>query len=149
MNRSIDRYFGLFLLAVAAVFGSVGWGIKAPFSYDPLGPRPFPLLLAGVLAVVALWIVFKPQEVKLPAPAMMGRAGLLVASLIFYQMTFRYLGFIVATAITVTLIARLFKGSWLQGVAAGIGLALACYGLFNTLLEIPLPLGRIFTGHGG
>lgn len=149
MNRMADRLFGLFLLGLAAVFGGAGWGIVAPFSYDPLGPRPYPLMLAAVLAVMAVWMLLKPQEVKLPGGRVLGQAGLLIATLVLYQMTFRWLGFILSTIIAVMLIARLFKGSWLQGLLTGVGLALACYGLFNTMLEIPLPAGMIFAGNGG
>lgn len=149
MNRTADRFFGLFLLAIAALFGGLGWGIQAPFSYDPLGPRPYPLLLAGILAALALWMIVKPQQVKLPAKPVLARGGMLIAILVFYQLSFRWLGFILATALCVTLLARMFRGSWLQGLVSGFGLALACYGLFNYVLEIPLPLGVIFTGQGG
>jgi len=149
MNRAADRIFGLFLLAIAAVFGGLGWGIQAPFSYDPLGPRPYPLLLAGVLAALALWMICKPQKVKLPDHQVLARGGMLVATLVLYQLTFRGIGFILATILCVTLLARMFRGSWRQGLVTGIGLALACYGLFNYVLEIPLPPGMLFTGQGG
>jgi len=149
MNRAADRCFGLFLLAIAAVFGGLGWGIQAPFSYDPLGPRPYPLLLAGVLAVLALWMIFKPQEIRLPANQVLARGGMLIAILVFYQLSFRWLGFILATTISVALLARMFRGSWRQGLVSGLGLALACYGLFNYVLEIPLPAGVLFAGQGG
>lgn len=149
MNRAADRIFGLFLLAIAAVFGGLGWGIQAPFSYDPLGPRPYPLLLAGVLAVLALWMIFKPHEVRLPARPVLTRGGMLIATLILYQLTFRWLGFIPSTILCVALLARMFRGSWRQGLVSGVGLALACFGLFNYVLEIPLPLGAIFSGQGG
>jgi len=149
MNRAADRFFGVFLLAIAAVFGGLGWGIQAPFSYDPLGPRPYPLLLAGVLAVLALWMIFKPQEVRLPANQVLARGGMLIATLVFYQLTFRWLGFMFSTVLCVALLARMFRGSWRQGLVSGVALALACYGLFNYVLEIPLPLGTIFSGQGG
>lgn len=149
MNRAADRLFGLFLLGLAAVFGGAGWGIVAPFSYDPLGPRPYPLLLAAVLAVMAVWMLLKPQAVKLPGGRMLAQGGLLIATLVFYQMTFRWLGFILSTSITVVLVARLFRGSWLQGLLTGIGMAVVCYGLFNYVLEIPLPAGSLFAGNGG
>jgi putative tricarboxylic transport membrane protein len=149
MTRSADRLFGFFLLGLAAVFGGVGWGIVAPFSYDPLGPRPYPLLLAAVLAVMAVWMLLKPQAVKLPGGRMLAQVGLLIATLVFYQLSFRWLGFILSTSITVVLVARLFKGSWLQGLLTGVGMALVCYGLFNYVLEIPLPAGALFAGKGG
>jgi putative tricarboxylic transport membrane protein len=149
MTRTADRLFGFFLLGLAAVFGGVGWGIVAPFSYDPLGPRPYPLLLAAVLAVMAVWMLLKPQAVKLPGGRMLAQVGLLIATLVFYQLSFRWLGFILSTSITVVLVARLFKGSWLQGLLTGVGMALVCYGLFNYVLEIPLPAGALFAGKGG
>ena len=48
-----DRILGVGALALAAFMTAAGWGIEAPFAYEPVGPRAFPLLLAGIIGPVS------------------------------------------------------------------------------------------------
>ena len=48
------------LLCIGLAF--VAWGFKAPFSYDPVGPRAYPLLLLALMGTAALWLLFKPKS---------------------------------------------------------------------------------------
>ena len=61
------RLFAAVWLLVCAFLAVVAWGFQAPFSYDPVGPRAYPLLLLGLMAVAALWLLCKPSgEPTLP-----------------------------------------------------------------------------------
>src|SRR3546814_14699181 len=56
--RSLLACAGLALLA---------WGFEAPFAYDPVGPRAYPLLLLLLMACGAAWLLFKPHGEPTPA----------------------------------------------------------------------------------
>ena len=42
------RLFAAVWLLVCAFLAVVAWGFQAPFSYDPVGPRAYPLLLLSL-----------------------------------------------------------------------------------------------------
>ena len=45
-----DRIFAALWLAFCAAVGWMAWQIEAPISYEPIGPRAYPMLLAGTMA---------------------------------------------------------------------------------------------------
>ena len=49
-----DRTLGIAALALAAFMTWAGWDIEAPFAYEPVGPRAFPLLLALIIGLCGL-----------------------------------------------------------------------------------------------
>lgn len=55
-----DRILGGVCIAAAACMAWSAQGYASAFSYEPVGPRAFPLLLAGLLAAGGLWLVLKP-----------------------------------------------------------------------------------------
>ena len=53
-----DRVLGVACVVVAA---GMAWAAKdyaAPISYEPVGPRAFPLLLATLMGIGGLWLNF-------------------------------------------------------------------------------------------
>jgi len=139
-----DRLFSLVLLVVGLFYGATAQTYELPFSYDPLGPKPVPLFLAVCLVTLILALLLKPQKIDLPGATTWVRITWLTAILIFYQLTWASLGFLLSTTISLYLASRLFHCSWMQGLMTALILSVICYGLFNFLLDTPLPLGTIF-----
>jgi len=143
-----DRLFSFVLLLLGLIYGASARILTAPFSYDPLGPAPFPLFLAALLTILATLLVIHPQPIDLPRAATWKRFLWLAATLVFYQLTWLPLGFLLSTTISLYLLSRLFHCSWMQGLMTALILSVICYGVFNFLLNAPLPLGSIFS-YGG
>ena len=61
------RLFAATWLLFCAGLAVLAWGFQAPFAYDPVGPRAYPLLLLTLMAAGSLWLLVKPglREQKL------------------------------------------------------------------------------------
>ena len=59
----VDRIVAAVFLLLTLGYGYVGSGYDAQFSYEPIGPRAFPLLLAGIAAACWLWLVLRPKSI--------------------------------------------------------------------------------------
>lgn len=139
----IDRLFGVFLLLLGLFFIWGGTSLEVPFSYDPLGPKFFPIAAGGLLSLLALFVIAKPKKIDFPDLNTMVKTGLIVLLLIIYQFTFQPLGFLLSTAILVFFMSRIFKGTSLQALGSAIGVSVVVYLAFSTLLDVPLPNGII------
>jgi putative tricarboxylic transport membrane protein len=51
-----DRILGALCVLLAAAMAWAAHGYTAEISYEPVGPRAFPTLLAAVLALAGLWL---------------------------------------------------------------------------------------------
>ena len=142
-----DRIFSVVWLAFCAGVAWLAWQIDAPFSYEPIGPRAFPLLLAGAMALAAGWLVLKPdREPDWPRGTLRAKAFALFIAFLAYAMLFEWIGFPVATALMTVAVGRLFDGGWKAVAAGGIGLGIGVWYFFDKLLDVTLPLGRLWTG---
>jgi putative tricarboxylic transport membrane protein len=132
---------------------AMAWFAQAyapPFSYEPVGPRAFPRLLAGLMAVAGVWLVIKPSIVGNPFSK--GAVKLIAASVVtvfVYALLFQILGFTLATALMAVPVGMAFGGSWKQSLLGGIGLGLGLYLLFDKLLDVVLPTGILSFILGG
>ena len=142
-----DRIFaGLWLVFCAAV-AWLAWKIEAPFSYEPIGPRAYPLLVTGIMAASAAWLLLKPdREPDWPRGAARAKAAVLVVAFLAYAFLFEWLGFPLATALATVAVGRLFGGGWIAVLAGGAGLGGGLWYFFDKLLDVTLPLGRVFAG---
>lgn len=142
-----DRVLGVFALLLAALLVWQGWGLAAPFSYEPVGPRAFPLLLAGVIALCGLWLLVRGRERAEPnPPGANARIAAIVALVAGYALVFVSLGFIVATALMAAFVGRLFGGRWHQCAIGGVGLGAGLYLLFDKIFDVVLPTGLLSFG---
>lgn len=137
-----DRLFGSVWLLLCAGLAVIAWGFQPPFSYDPVGPRAYPLLLLGLMACGALWLILRPALHRhlLNRPQSL-RAGLCIAALLAYSLLFEPLGFVPATALVTASLGMLFGGRPLYCVLCGGLMGVLLYALFDLLLDVPLPLG--------
>jgi len=136
-----ERIFTLLLSVFGVVYLLLGLRLEAPFAYDPLGPGTFPVFLGAALLVLCLLISFCSTMTSF---TMIGRVRKLVLAILFYVLSFEVLGFMLATTISVYLVARLFSCSWMQGLLTGLIMSICFYGLFHFVFGMPLPLGALF-----
>ncbi|MDP8730361.1 tripartite tricarboxylate transporter TctB family protein [Serratia marcescens] len=137
-----DRIFAGFwlLLCIGGLF--IGWGIQSEYSYEPLGPRPFPLAILSLMALcAALLLLRRPQAVEWPHNKVLQRLLVLVITLVLYAWGFEWLGFPLATALLTFSIGLLFQASLPAAAISGIVMGAALYYAFDRLLDVTLPLG--------
>lgn len=133
------------MLCICLLIGIKMWMLDVPFAYEPLGPRAFPLLLALLMAICAIVLLFGPlQKARKIDPALLQKNLLLFVTLLGYALAFEWLGFPLATGIMAVSLVMLFGGQLLAAIAAGATLGIGGYFFFDRLLQITLPLGRIW-----
>jgi len=141
-----DRVFALIWLGVCLLIAYKIWGLEVPVAYEPVGPKAFPLLLAALMASCCLVLLINPDRgTAFPEISVLIRGAFMIAVLLAYGALFEVLGFPIATALMVFSLSRIFGGPWLSAVV--IGLLVACLGylLFDRLLEVSLPFGRLWS----
>lgn len=136
------RLFAASWLLFCAVLAVLAWGFQAPFAYDPVGPRAYPLLLLSLMALGSMWLIYKPgmleQRLNLQA---LKRALLCILALLAYALLFETLGFVISTALGTFALGLLFTGRLLPCAISGVLMGVVLYSLFDLLLDVPLPLG--------
>jgi putative tricarboxylic transport membrane protein len=145
-----DRILGAACVAVAAGMAWAAKGYAAPISYEPVGPRAFPLLLAALMAAGGVWLVLKPSAHSSGLGlAQVRTLGLAVAAVLGYVALFEWLGFTLATTLMAVPMGMAFGGSWRQALASGLGLGLLLYLGFDKALDVVLPTGLLSFVLGG
>jgi putative tricarboxylic transport membrane protein len=145
-----DRLLGGVCVALA---GAMAWHAQAyvaPISYEPVGPRAFPMLLAALMALCGLWLLVKPAPggAALNA-AQWRRFGLVAVAVLAYAALFETLGFPLATAVMTVPVALAFGGEWKKALGSGLVMGVLLYLLFDRLLDVVLPGGVLGTLMGG
>lgn len=147
-----QRILGAILLAICIALAIVAWDYRAPFSYEPVGPRAYPLLLLGLLIGGTLYLLFKPvsnvvvEKIGHDEDVPMDRQMLIKVStcvllLVVYAALFERLGFVLSTLLFGFCIARLYGARWWQCAVTGVLASISLYLLFDYALDVPLPLG--------
>lgn len=143
MRLAADRILGIALIGLAAFVAWQASRFQVIFSYEPVGPKAFPMLLAALLTLLSLVLVVRPgSNGHWPDRAVALRLLLVLAVLLVYALLFDRLGFLGSTFLTVLVLARLFGAGWGKSLIAGAVMALASYGLFAWGMEISLPYGQ-------
>lgn len=146
MNTKLERYFSGLLFLATLFLLYVAWGYTAPIAYDPLGPRPYPLLVLGLMAACTLFLTIRPkaEEIDLGyTPSLLKKLAICLAALLGYAVLFEILGFPVATAVMAAVIGKLFGGKTLPCVISGVVMGVLLYLLFDQAFDVPLPLGLV------
>ena len=58
---NIERWFSGLLALAAIGLLTLAWGYTAPIAYDPIGPRPYPMLILSLLALGCIYLVVRPS----------------------------------------------------------------------------------------
>ncbi|KMJ45039.1 membrane protein [Xenorhabdus khoisanae] len=137
-----DRIFAVIWLVLCGIGLVIGWGIHSEYSYEPLGPRPFPIAIISLMAFCALLLLFKkPDPIQWPAIQVLPRLVLLIASLVIYAWSFEWLGFPLATTLLTISVALLFNATLPAAIISGIFLGISLFFAFDRLLDVTLPVG--------
>lgn len=137
-----DRSLGIAALLFSAIMFAFGYNLEAPFAYEPVGPKAFPLLTAAIIAICGLILVIKGGGVVAPNGPGINRGLVLIGvTLLGYALLFQPLGFILSTLLMVVPIAMIFGAKWWQGLITGAVLAVSAFLLFDRVLAVVLPKG--------
>ena len=145
----IQRIFASVLLVVCAGLAIMAWPYQAAFSYEPVGPRAFPLLMLALMALGLIYMIFRPSPVvhSEEDPQLdrqtLTKIGLCVLLLLVFAGTFEPLGFILSSALVGIPMARLYGGRWLPGILIISLMSVGLYLLFDKAMDEPLPLGLL------
>jgi putative tricarboxylic transport membrane protein len=142
-----DRITGGLLLIVTAGYAYQAYHLKVGFMSDPIGPKAFPLIIAGFLGLFSLYLLFKPdEEPGWPSPKIWRNKAFVLISFVLYAYALVPLGFLLSTTLEISFLAFMFQGKIFKGLAAAVASSLILYTLFVYILGIPLPLGKILGG---
>lgn len=145
-----DRVLGAVCVVASAAMAWAAQDYAAAISYEPVGPRAFPLLLAAGLGLSGLWLVLRPSA---GAEAFHGvpwkPTALCAGAVLAYALLFQWLGFPLATTLMALPVGVAVGGSWKQALAGGAALGLALYLMFDKLLDVVLPAGPLAALLGG
>ena len=145
----IQRIFASVLLLVCAGLALMAWPYQAAFSYEPVGPRAFPLLMLGLMGAALLYMVFRPAPIKHSEdePPLdretLTKIAICVALLLVFAGLFEPLGFILSSILIGIPMARLYGGRWMPSIVVTTLMAIGLYLLFDRVMDGPLPLGLL------
>ncbi|RMQ49769.1 Membrane protein TctB [Pseudomonas cichorii] len=145
----LQRIFAAVLLLVCAGLTLMAWPYQAPFSYEPVGPRAFPLLMLGLMGLALLYLLIRPtpivhseDEPPLDRETLI-KIGACIALLLIFAGLFEPLGFILSSILIGIPMARLYGGRWVPSIVVVILMSVGLYLLFDRAMDVPLPLGLL------
>ncbi|MET1067020.1 MAG: tripartite tricarboxylate transporter TctB family protein [Pseudomonas prosekii] len=145
----LQRIFAAVLLAVCAGLALMAWPYQAAFSYEPVGPRAFPLLMLGLMGLGLLYMLFRPTPIvhsdddpQLDRQTL-NKIGICIVLLLIFAGLFEPLGFILSSVLIGIPMARLYGGRWLPSIVVTTLMSVGLYLLFDKLMDVPLPLGLL------
>lgn len=137
-----DRVFGVLVILMAAV---IAWGagqIQESFIQDPLGPKAFPWLIAGVMGLSGAYMVIRPDaSPQWPSARKLGEMLITVAIMVAYAQWLPDLGFVFSTALAAAFLSWRLGSTPKQAVVAGVLLAIGIYVVFHSVLGLSLARG--------
>lgn len=145
----VQRIFAFALLLVCIGLALMAWPYQAPFSYEPVGPRAFPLLMLGLMGLSLLYMLIRPTPIKhsedeppLDRPTLI-KIAICTALLLVFAGTFEPLGFVISSILIGIPMARLYGGRWLPSIVITTVMSILLYVLFDKVMDVPLPLGLL------
>lgn len=137
-----DRIFaGIWLLLCLGGL-MIAWQLHSEYSYEPVGPRPFPLGIIGLMLLCSVSMLLRrPDVVEWPHRQVLQRLLVMVIVLLMYAWGFESLGFPLATAILTAIIGMLFGATLPAAALSGVVLGVTLWFAFDRLLDVTLPLG--------
>lgn len=140
------RIFAVALFVICCIGVYLCRDLTPPVSYEPLGPRPFPLgaLILIAFCCVLLFFFGDKTEVYWGDSKLWRKNILLTLIFVVYFVLFEKVGFSIATAIFTFFVALIFGGRIKFALPFAIILGVSLYYAFDRWFEVTLPLGYIF-----
>lgn len=145
-----DRALGAVCVVASAAMAWAAQDYAAAISYEPVGPRAFPLLLASCLGLSGLWFMLRPSagaESFRSVP--WGPTALCAVAVLLYALLFQWVGFPLATTLMAVPVGMGFGGTWKQSLIGGAALGGVLFLMFDKLLDVVLPAGPLAVLLGG
>ena len=137
-----DRIFAAVWIMLCVGGLLIAWQIHSEYSYEPVGPRPFPLGILGLMLLCSVAMLLRhPDTITWPARRVLQRLLVMVIILMAYAWGFELLGFPLATAILTAVIGVLFGATLPTAAISGAVLGMLLWYAFDNLLDVTLPLG--------
>lgn len=144
VNARYDRAGAIVLLIFALLYGLDAGRIAYSFSSDPLGPRAFPLILAGVLAFLSLLYLLRPGGAEpWPHGRLLARSLAIPGLVLVSALLMEPLGFAMTMTLLVIGVSRVFGAPWRFAILGGVGQAALWFLIFRYLLDVYLPGGSL------
>lgn len=140
------RIFACFLLCVSVFLIFSGWSISAQYNYEPLGPKPFPIVSLFLIAFCSILLFFFAEDTKVSWGnlELWKKLVILVAVLFLFAGMFEYLGFIISACFLIFTMSLLFEARVIYSMVFAIFGSIGFYYFFENFLQITLPFGLIF-----
>lgn len=137
-----DRIFGSASIALSLLMVWATGLIEESFIQDPLGPKAFPLVIAGIMGLSGLVMLFKP-DAEPHWPGMVKLAELLATVGVFvaYAEIMPLVGFVLSTAVATTFLVWRLGGTARQSLIGGVVISIGIYAVFQHLLGLNLAKG--------
>ncbi|MDI6835797.1 MAG: tripartite tricarboxylate transporter TctB family protein [Rhizobiaceae bacterium] len=140
------RIGAICVLAFAVAYGIGASRIDYSFSSDPLGPRAVPLMLAGVLGVLALFYLRSPGSSEgFPTGTLLLRVLAVPVVLVASVAVFEPAGFAASIFLLTLGTGLIFGAPPLKALIGAAGHAALWWVVFDWLLEVYLPVGALFS----
>ncbi len=134
-----DRIFGLVTVIVALGYALSATQIQMSFLSDPVGPRTFPYMIGGVMALCGLVVLVRPDpDPDWPELRKFGALGLTVAALVAYAYMLKPLGFLIPTALVAGFLSYQISPRPVLATVTGVGLSVGLFLLFKFALGLGL-----------
>lgn len=147
--KTLQRLFAAALLAVCVALAVMAWPYQAAFSYEPVGPRAYPLLLLALMSIALVYMIARPalvvhsdDEPALDRHSLL-KIGACIVLLLLFAGLFEPLGFILSALVVGIPMARLYGGRWVPTLVVIPLAAVGLYLLFDRVMDVPLPLGLL------
>lgn len=149
--RVTDFTLALLLLALAAAL-AIGAASFPPMPGQAFGPRLFPNLIAGGLAICAGLLIVRAAKAKglrlgvvtpewWNEPGRRGNLATLLGSIVAYTLLVEPLGFLVTTFALLVLLMKRLGAAWRATLLASLTGTAVTYVMFAWWLRVPLPPG--------
>lgn len=140
-----DRIFGAVMIVLALGYILSASTIQTPLFPDPMGPKMFPLMIAGGVIVCSVVMILRPDpEAEWPPLSPLLTIGAAVVVMVGYAYALKPLGFLIPTAIASGILSYQLLPRPVAAAITGLCLSAGLFVLFKYALGLglqPVPKG--------